>query len=443
MLLLSGTYIRMGLSLMADVPALFWSLLGVLLLTKDERRKTKDGSGPGTVGSERQLRVEETEYAVRNTQYAIRSFVLAFASGLALGLAILTRYGAAFLLGPLALYLYLRWRRERPQGIGTRHPSPDTQHPTPSIRHFLLLVLGIAAGLLPQAVYLLTHQAGAGYSAFLADWNPANAFATTVTGVDGSATYDYPMIVFYVVMPLLSAQAGFLSYLMLPCFVWGIASLWRRREWASLVLLLGWWLIPALIYSGTPYQAHRFVIQYMPALAILIGVGAAEAAEAVWRVTGTLGFSLKSLSRAAGGGVVWVLLALGAIMGWRGVRDWMGAHAAFKAEERAVLALVREAASGANAEPRIVSFGITAAIHHYTGWPTIDLYNHDPASIERFWGAPGPRILVAPEEQLSTQWKGTPLEARWIWLQAGYVLQAQGKAGQYSIYRIDSGSTSR
>ena len=381
LLLLSGTYIRMGLSLMADVPALFWALVGYVCALRAWPLAAPDRDKGG---------------------------VWALLSGGALGIAVLTRYGALLLVPPLLVYLALRWHGEKrmPRNVGW-------------------VALGFFAALIPQVAYLLTHEAGAGYSAFLGDWSLTNLFATNVTSADGAATYDYPMLVFFLAVPLVSASAGFLHYLMLPAFALGLWALVRLKAWPVLGLLLTWWLLPVLSFSGTPYQAHRFVILYLPALLIPVGIGVAVAIRA-WRVT--------PIPRLLAGALV-AATAAGAWQGWEGTRGWMAIHAAFKEEERQVLRIARATAPSGDT-PRVVSFGLTAAIYHYTGWPILDIYNHDEAALERFLGGPGPRIVVVPEEQMATKWARTPSGKRWRWLLDSYELELGGKWGEYSVYKV-------
>ena len=49
---------------------------------------------------------------------------------------------------------------------------------------------------------------GTSYSEWLGGWSPANYFATTVSGPDGTSTFEWPMIVFYLLQPLYSSGAG-------------------------------------------------------------------------------------------------------------------------------------------------------------------------------------------------------------------------------------------
>ena len=403
LLVLNGTYTRFSLSLMSDVPSLFWGLLGLLLFLKawpvDE------------------LRSEQRWFRLRKGNWA-------FAAGLAFGVAVLVRYGSLLLLAPMATYFVARrvTQLERITWKG-------------EFMRLAWAAAGFVLALLPQAAYYLTHPAGSGYSAFLGDWNIANILANRVTSADGTAVYDRPMLEFYLLGPLAGedASGGFFSRFILPSLALGGWTLFRERRWPVIALLASWWLIPVLIFSCTPYQSHRFVLTYLPAFTIIAGVGVATALVAIFtRLAHPPPKPHIAASLVAGA----VLLSLGVcvVQGWRGVDRWVQTHAAFKEDESKVVSLAREAAEGST--PRVISFGTTAALFYYTRWPMLDFYNADEQQIERFFQEPGPRLVVLPEESMSAQWAGTPSGTRWNWIRGRYSLQRQGKAGAYTIYRV-------
>src|SRR5687767_16031386 len=77
------------------------------------------------------------------------------------------------------------------------------------------------------------------------------------------------------------SSSGLLSRFYLPAIVLGAWTLFRERRWPVIALLTSWWLVPVFIFSGTPYQSHRFVLVYLPALAIAAGIGIATALRLV------------------------------------------------------------------------------------------------------------------------------------------------------------------
>jgi len=403
-LVLTGIYARMGLSLMSDVPTLFWSTLACYCGLR---------AWPPDAGAPARGRAPQLAWPI--------------GAGGALGLAVLTRYSAGLLLGPLLLYGVLR-------GTAAQRPAIRTGVPD---RALWWAAGAFLAALVPQAAYALTHPVGAAYADWLAGWNLGNLWSGTLTGADGSTTVLQPNVAFYVLSPLVDSAAGFLSWGTLPALILGLGVLVRQRQWPALGLLVTWWLLPALFFAGTPYQAHRFVLAYLPALAVPIGIGAATAAAALVRgLRHSCGARRGAATLAAG--LIWLGLAGGLWQDQQAVRSWAATQATWQAQEQQVVTLARRAAGGATlgAPPRAVTFAITAALYHYTGWPLLELFTHDEAAIARFLAAPGPRLVVLPTSQLATQWAGTPLAARWQWLAQHYTLRPQGTSGPYTVYTV-------
>lgn len=401
-LLLMGTYTRTGLSLMSDVPATFWGTLAVYCCVRAW------SPGRQTVGTR------------KDTLWAL-------VGGGALGIAITVRYSSALLIPALVAYL-IAWRYTHGSGS-----QPSTGNLW--MRQALWAALGLGIALLPQIVYLLTHTPGPALRA----WSLENLLSSTVAGPDGSATYSQPMLVFYLLGPLVSSEGGFLSAFFLPALVFGAWILARQRDSSIMALVFAWWFIGVLAYSGTPYQAHRFALTFMPALVVLIGIGTSTA----FYQLGTVFRRLQTQSvRVAGVALAAPLIVLGAgiglVQGWRSVEQWAAVHASFNVQERQVVDIARAAArdSGQEGAPRVVSFGFSAPLYHYTGWAILDFFLYNESDIDRFLAAPGPRLLVLPEESIATQWAGTPSGARWRWIQENYELSRQGEAGAFTVYRI-------
>lgn len=410
---LVATFTRMGLSVMADVPALFCGLLGIYC----------------------SLRAWPVQ--VRRNSSAKRGVAWAVAGGVALGLAVLMRYGAIFFVVPVVVYYLVR----RFSPTDHRQSRLVAGYPTP-----WWALAGFAAGILPQLFYLIAYKelnlaggAGASTAYWLNNWSPANLFSRTVTGPDGTSTFGQPMIVFYLLAPFFDSDSGFLSGFYLPALFLGAVVLVRARIWPVIALLVTWWLPPVLFFAGAPYQAQRFALTYLPTFLVLIGIGATKgidlAIDAVRR-----GDRGRRALAAATALVVMACVGAGIYREQGSVRGWMGIHESFKVEERAVVALARQAA-GSYAEetpPRVVAFGMTSVLYHYTQWPTIELFNSDQNIVAHFLDAPGTHLLVIPEADMSGQWANTPLAARWLWLQQNYSLTPQGTAGAYSVYSIDT-----
>ena len=175
------------------------------------------------------------------------------------------------------------------------------------------------------------------------------------------------------------------------------------------------------------------MLAYLPTLAIVGGIGIATAFDAIFASMAQLRQKQSILATLATAGLL-LFVVVGAVQGWRGVDRWVHTHAVFKEDESKVVTLARQAAG--RSTPRVVSFGTTAALYYYTRWPILDFYNYDEQEIENFFKEPGERLVVLPEESMRAQWAGTPSGARWDWIRGHYNLQFQGKAGAYTIYKV-------
>ncbi|HVF99511.1 MAG TPA: phospholipid carrier-dependent glycosyltransferase [Chloroflexia bacterium] len=407
-LLLTGTYVRTGLSQMSDVPAVFWGTLGVYF----SLRAWPPGVEPG----------------VRRSKWR-----WALAAGAALGVAVLVRYSSALLLPALVSYLAARGYMQGREPLSSQEEPPRAWWRS----SLAWAAVGLVLALLPQIAYLLAHEPGPA----LRGWSPGNIFSSTVTGSDGTASFSTPMIAFYLLSTLANVGGGFLSPFYLPALLAGVWTLIRQGNAPATILLFFWWFIGVLAYSGTLYQAHRFALTFMPVLAILIGIGMGAAFFSLQ--IGAQDWRDRPSDQHLVRGLLSALLLLGLGVGlWQGERSaeqWVATHAEFNAQEQQVVALAREAAvaSGQEGAPRVVCFGFSAPLYHYTRWPILDFFAHDEADIEGFLAAPGPHILVLPEESMSTQWAGTPSGARWEWIKSSYRLTKQGQAGVFTVYVIE------
>jgi 4-amino-4-deoxy-L-arabinose transferase-like glycosyltransferase len=407
-MLLTGVYSRASLTLMADVPSIFWTTLGACCLL---RAWPIDGS---------------------TREMDRRRIAWAISCGAALGISILGRYISALLVVPMILYIiswYWKRRRKSTGGLARKR----------FILPGIALLSGICA-LVPQLIYTLSQTVRPVDTSGAIIWQLGNFLRTTLSGPDGTATFMHPMAGFYFADPLFQVSAGFLSPLYLPALGLGIVALIRARSWGPLLLLAGWWLIPATFFSGGLYQAHRFIIMYLPPLAILIGIGAATA-------LGSLVTAARTPRRPAGVILVLVNIALlaslaaGSIQSWRSTYRQAAELASIKAGELNIVEAAQRAVASeripGQLKPKAVVFGISAALYHYTGWKILDIYNHGQEEIETFLAGDAPRLVVIPETSMATQWAGTPSGERWRWLRSHYNLIERESAGEYEIYLVE------
>lgn len=424
---LNATFTRMGLSLMSDVPTCFWALLSAFCFVR---------AAPllGAVEAESHV----------TPPWRAGTFAL---GGFALGVAVLIRYGSILLVAPILVYLALASfrRRTKDEGRTLDEKSALSLDKSPVLAA-LWSVPPFLVALVPQVLYLLTHNPGTGAGDFLGSINLSNMFSTTTYSPDGVMTYDYPMIVFFLLGPLWLAPAGFYSALFVPALALGAAYLLTHNKVRVLIFLLSWWVIPALCYSATPYQAHRFALIYLPAIAILIGCGVGYAAIMLLRAIprSTASTEVRPLTanpvwtRVSGGFALLVFIG-GTYQCWSSVRNWVATHAAWQAEDRRTVAFVEQAVpatSPSTEPPRVVTLGFSAPLYHDTQWPVLELYNADENALRDFLSGPQPHMAVVPEASLAGQWADTPTGERWRWLTSHYSLERKGVEGAYTVFVI-------
>ncbi len=394
--LFAGVFGQTSLALMSDVPSLFWSLLSALALVH-----TLPPPNRGTVPKSRW-----------------RWILL---GGFALGMAVLLRYASILLALPILLYA-LFWVRDQ-------RNLQKPQHLTTPV---LLAALGFCVALAPQLYYLMWQGVNVGYANPLSGWDVANFWRNRLqTGADGIIVFDQPMIAFYALQPLWNAGSGFLSPFYLPLLLVGAWYLLRQACTEVIALLFSWWLLPVIFFSGTAYQAQRFVLFYLTPLALLVGMGVVCLCYGLRRGKFR---AQRCPVRPLPAVLVALLFSAGLVQGGSSSRSLVVAQATAKAGELNTVELVRQASSG-DRQPRIVAFGLSAALYHYTRWPVIDIYDNDKEAIATFLADSPNRIVVVPEASLARQWANTPVGARWLWLRSQYLLEKVGEAAGYSVYR--------
>jgi 4-amino-4-deoxy-L-arabinose transferase-like glycosyltransferase len=222
----AGQPVLSSLSVMADVPALFWATLAAWLLVRGWRRPRP-------------------------------AFWLA-AAGAALALAIINRWLYLLLLPAFGVYTLMQLRRKR---------APARLLLGPLLAGLLVL--------LPQ-LWLSRQRPDGLLHSWLLGWQPQNAWLRHFENVDGHFSYRLPVALFYAGP---AAHPAYLFPLLGLAAVWAVYCLARQKEWPALALLLGWSGAVYLFLAGIPYQNFRFGLAlYMPVL-LLAGYGAAD----LWR----------------------------------------------------------------------------------------------------------------------------------------------------------------
>ena len=403
-LLLIGTFTRTGTSLMSDVPALFFVLLALVTTVW---RWPPEGVG-GPTG---------------------RDLFWAALAGSSLGLAVLIRYPSVLAIPPIVVYLMGRRLQVR------RGPTRTPAISTASLWRVLAGMLAFGVALAPQALYLLTHNDVSSAASFAATLTPANLLSRSSTGPDGREVFQHTMLEFYGFSPLWDGSGGFIPAALFPIFLLGLLAVVLRKSWSILALLATWWLLPAIVFALTPYQAHRLALLYLPAAAACIGIGVGAVLEvglvALRRETGG-----RKVSAVLFAGIVALFLTAGMVQGARSVRNWQATHAAWQAEDEALARAVLDAAGLGG---RAVCLPSCVPVDFYAGLPVQDMYNNDEKDLAAFI-RPGATAAAVTERALKTQWAGTAVATRWEWLAANYDLRWAGSSGEYTIYRVEERS---
>lgn len=252
-------------------------------------------------------------------------------------------------------------------------------------------------------------------------WSLGNALRRTLDTVDGHAEYPLPVALFYA-KAVVSPRALF--PLWTPFFVLGLGAALRHRWVRTLALLGGWGTAMYGFLAGIPYQNFRFVLALLPATVGFTAIGldrfgfAGPTRPAVprWRrwtaefclAVGFLG------SLAYNGRVVW----------------------AFIDRKDADVAVARWVEQTVPAEARVLAFGITLTLRHYTPRDVEELYGLTPADLSRRVREGRPLYLVVPLEDLGRQWRGRSPEQNYRWLRDGPGLIPLGTFHGYTLFRV-------
>jgi hypothetical protein len=374
----SAVAVRASVVVMADMTGAMWATLGALLVLHYSA-----GTAPRTRSG--------------------------LAAGLALAVASVTRYIYPLMLFPSLAQLALRTESERTRLLTL---SSVIRRSVPVVVPVVVLV-----GL--QLLHNRLHPTPGLPSPVISNWSPANAFASSFDTSDGHLSYNMPMFFFFLARPLyaptmLGSAFGILSLVG--------AVVVTRRHFSVIPLTIGWWLLFALFYSGNTYQADRFVLSYLPPLAVLSGWGLMFLME---RATG---FAL-SLTSGAASRLALALPLLFALAGlfvltsasasdYRqlvdGKNDYLAATNCLKAH------------AGMDATIPIITFGATFTVQQYTGFAARDLYYETPKTLADSLGPSNGTTLgylLLPLSGFEAQWGGTAMGEAYRSLKANYKLE--------------------
>ncbi|RIK43560.1 MAG: hypothetical protein DCC55_05270 [Chloroflexi bacterium] len=385
-LAVAGQPVLSSVVIMADMAALFWAMLAAWLLVRSWRNG----------------RVQQG-YLV--------------SAGVALGLAVVTRWLYALLALPFIAYaLYRAWR-------------------TPTPPHALLApVLGGFGVLLPQ-VWLSLHRPEGLMHSWLLNWRPGNAFERQFEHIDGHYSYALPVGLYYL-QPLV--HPNFMVPLLGLAALWGIRHLWRERgsteAQGALILLGGWLGVVYLFLVGIPYENFRFGLTlYLPAV-LLAGAGVealrTEPPRFVLRW-------FKTRQPSGEGQTIWQRSVLGvfgvcllAMALWAGfsAERMLAAHNQSKTIAHQVANLVPEDAT-------LLAFGLTLTLQHYTERDVVELYNLHGETLDAAT-ASAPVYLLLDLENVAQQWRDRPPALHYEWLRTHRTLTPVADFPPYSLFLV-------
>jgi hypothetical protein len=297
------------------------------------------------------------------------------------------------------------------------------------------LIGALLAGI-PQFLYSLHYSDPVLHHQWLTGWSPAHLWQASFATVDGVQHYPMSVGAFYLLRPLLSPQS--LPLPLAPFLPLGIFALagWpgargrptSRSAHAWLLLLLCWWLAPALYLAGVPFESARFTLIYLPPLAILESLGFI----ATLSVLTTLAARLRAYAAVLA--VLWVAISLGVL-----AADARGGVAALARGKEGDLAAVDWLRGHAPPGAPIATFGLTLMLYHYGDsavhdWTLLDLSAASNADLARAARSPA-LIVVVNEGNLASQWRGLPPDQAYLWLRAHAHLRPVAHAGGYTIDR--------
>jgi hypothetical protein len=167
-----------------------------------------------------------------------------------------------------------------------------------------------------------------------------------------------------------------------------------KKDFFLLVLLLTWWLLPVLLFSGIPYESERFSLTFLPPLALLAGFG----------VNWLVGWIKTSGWKWAGWGLGLGLGLVGLGMALLSQRHLDG----FIALKDADLAAVRQVEDRLPLTATVLTFDLSLTFDHYTDLKVMDLSLLDLDSLTGL-SKNGPVYLLADEDRIAQQWAGKPV----------------------------------
>jgi 4-amino-4-deoxy-L-arabinose transferase-like glycosyltransferase len=320
--------------------------------------------------------------------------------------AVLARWAYGLVALPLAVAaLLLLARRPRRQAIAQAIAAA-------------IIVLAVLSPVMVATVQGAV-TADAGHGAFTGDlevvtWHPLNALEREFVNSDGYLSYRLPNSLYYALAP---AHRAFFTPLLALLLLPGFFALGRQRTPLRLLLLIAW---PATVYlflAGVPWQNFRFVLPYLPPLAIVAALG----------ITAIAG-------RLSGNGRHLFGLMLGAGFLWMAHGGW-SLTGSFIARKEADLQTVHWVEAQVPVEARLFTFAITLTVTEYSELEVYDLYHLMPQGMAALLREDRPVYLLLDLENVESQWQARTPSTNYHWLREQAGLEEVGRQRQYTLFR--------
>lgn len=311
-------------------------------------------------------------------------------------IAAITRWIFGLLVLPWALCVLLAWRHNW-RSIGVWRAA------------VLTLLAGAIAGVIVGPVLLGGTHTG---DLQVVGWNPGNAFRSEIVNTDGAWQYPTPMGLFYL-QPLIAPSYVF--PLLAPLWLIGLRALGRLSVPAR-VLSIGWPLVIYVFLAGIAWQNPRFSLAMFPPLSVWAGLGF----ETLW------------LDRPRWRRWLAVFVALSIV----GAAVWsMRVTGNFVEAKNLDLARAQHAVDRLPAGARLIAFGLTLTLRHYTALDVIEIYDESPASLaDLVCGREAYAYLNV--DDLEGQWRSLSPDMNYRWLRDEAGLEELDRFEDFTLFRV-------
>jgi 4-amino-4-deoxy-L-arabinose transferase-like glycosyltransferase len=240
-------------------------------------------------------------------------------------------------------------------------------------------------------------------------------FDTTGHGV---VRYPWPNGVYYAVAlghPFLLTPL--LAVLALP----GAVAVWRLRHWTAMVVLVGWILPMYLFHAGSTWQNLRYVLAYLPPVAIVAAVGGRELVRTADRSDRRAGWLARGW---IGAGLVWAALG-GPVLTDR-----------FIEQKNGDLATVSWVEATTPPEAQLLTFGPTLVFQHYGQRQTHDLFEVTSSDLITIVADGRPTYVLVDLATIENQWRDRAPDLNYRWLRDHAGLEEIGQRAGQTLFRV-------